>query len=346
MKFRDYVYVSDRKINQMYSQMTSGRMGDVEVKGEATIGVAKAGITVKSRGTPDSIQKLRQVIDRLRSNGLIGTITSQSEYFEGQIRAHCLLLGAKVFFLGHEPISGSVASSDPWKPASAAAFVGLSCSLEHMIGGGYDGTEDLHLLSEPRGRAKGYGVKWTSSNVGFAGALLASDNIENRQAKLDELRRDWQEKFALSDSNLAALCRYEFLNSVIEVLHDDMFSFEIKIFRDDWPPQEPKPHLTSRKLYRPLTWLLGQELYKSKIDALNKRKQLAKAVARTGIDPFRIEVLREIRRYASDRRPPVSTRYSPEFMIEQTYDIVAVRLLDGEIDGDRVILGSPLFIGL
>jgi len=339
MEFKDFVYLSNRKIDQMYSQLVATDSGQLEVRGEATIGFAKVGATVKPHEASDSIQKLARLIAHLRESGQIGTLADEAKYFAATISAHCLLIGQAFFFADVEVEYNGLASH---------VLLGLTCSLEHMVGGDYETTEGLDDLGTPRGKAKAYGIKWTSAHPGFAAKLTSADRVGERAEQLSELRRVWTEKYQLLDADRHALSKMKLLNGLIEFIHLKAVSsnFWGLALERTWPPAEPEPRVEMLHPNRILSWILGPHLYEAKIAAINKQWQFRQALNATAVDPLQIEVLREVRSRVNDLKPPVRLSYNSETMLKQTYDCLAVRVADAIIDGERVVLASPIYLAL
>jgi hypothetical protein len=340
VNLRDFVYLSQRKVDQMYAQLTAkSGVREFEVKGEATIGLAKAGVSFKGREPTDTIQKLAEVERHLKAASQIGTIENGAKYFEVKFTAHCVSIG-QVFFFGELSIQG----------APRQVLLGLACSREYMIGGGGEGGEGLHELGTPQGKAKVYGVKWTSSNVGFASELASIPSLEIRVDELLELRNQWTEKYRPSEADQRALDRKRFTNRFIEFFHlrRSPASPSFWNFRSakPWPPREPEPKLEVRTYNAPLHWLLGHDLYDAKVAAINRSWQHQEALKSTEVDPLQIEVLRGVRRRVHDRRPPVQLSYRPEEMLRQTYTCLAVRVAERVIDEELVVLASPVYVAL
>jgi Family of unknown function (DUF7019) len=208
-----------------------------------------------------------------------------------------------------------------------------------MIGGGYE-EPPLHDSERPLGKARARHVRVTSSNAAFAESLtkvgMSEDSIQEREREHHKVRNEWLERFRPSTADFRIIGKRRFLNNIVELVHLDPVSQigEISLF-DHFPPPEPKPPLKEGKLWRPLRWLLGDELYRQKISALNRVAMYRKADEKTRVHPLANAILGTV---AHNARNPEGTA--------QNHEYVAARVLDGSIKNQRVILGSPLYLAL
>jgi hypothetical protein len=327
MTLRQYVYISGTKLDQLHPQIPPGFMSaNIKGSGELSLGVMKVKLESEAAGdSATDIARLRDVVKYIAGKGELGEPGSEFPFFSGKVYAHCLELGGQIFLFGTDR-----ASTDD-------ILLGFSCSAKHMVGGGYE-SNSYEAPGTEVGKVRARHINVTSSNAQFASALASLDISEERVAELQQrhhqLRSDWLTKFRPTKEELAAIAQRRFVNAGINFLHyNPMSQIEFSLFGNEWPPDEPKPPLKTTKLYKPIAWLLGDALYRQKLGALNKLLMYRKADEQTAVLPMTQEILRTIKSQAS------STEGSA-----QTYEYVAMRVLDGVVDGSRVVLGSPLYL--
>jgi hypothetical protein len=327
MSFINFAYISQAKLNQMYPQIPGDFRPDKKKYGaELSLGILKLKAeTEQENDSASDISRLRRIVEYLSEEDELGEPSSFKRYFHGTVYAHCLFLGNRSFFFGSD-ISQQLTVN-----------VGFSCSTKHMIGD-YE-TPSASDWNRPLGLTRARYVPETSSNAGFAASLaslgMPQDDLERVERDHHDLRRDWLERFQPTLADLQAIQKRKFLNGIVQIVHHDPLSGIQFQFGNHFPPPEPRPSLRDKKLFAPLRWLLGEELYRAKIHALNQSAMYKEADQKTKVHPLAHEILTTIR--FNVQHPEGDA---------QNYEYIAVRLLDGIVDGQRTILASPLYLAL
>lgn len=119
-----YTYVSDSKIDMLYSQLPSKEARRISTELELNFGIVKASAS-KPELDSDLYSKLKVVVSYLKQKGLIGTVSKPKDYFAHKMKMH---LGNVSFYKGDDSmILYSGVSED-------GILVGLVGSSAHVVG--------------------------------------------------------------------------------------------------------------------------------------------------------------------------------------------------------------------
>jgi hypothetical protein len=328
MPMLNFAYISQAKLNQMYPQVPSDFRPDKTKYGaEFSLGILK--LKAETEQGNDSISdfsRLQRIVEHLSEEDKIGDPSSSKPFIHGTIYAHCLFLGHQSFFFG----------SDLFQQPTVN--IGFSCSTKHMVGNDYN-DRSATSWDKPLGKTRARYVPVTSGNSGFAASLatlgMSQATLRSVEREHYDLRKDWLERFRPTAADLEAIQKRKFLNGIIQIVHHDpLLNFQIQL-GNHFPPPEPKPSLQDEKLFAAIRWFLGEEHYRKKIHALNQIEMYKEADQKTKIHPLAHEILSTISFNVRDPKGGA-----------QNYEYVAVRLLDGIVDGQRTILASPLYLAL
>jgi len=325
---RNYLYISKSKLDIYFPQTTAAQKREHTAKAGVNVGVMNAELSVKSMPQEDDHRRLQAVLDHLSERGLLGTIDDPRQFFAGEIDARSIIHDSMAFFAAFRRIGDQT------------AWLGLTCSLRHMIGHGYKNLENFSQRDVGPTRSQ-YFVQ-TSSSLGFAQQLRTiwrrEADTDNAQCDPDLERRAREQAHQLTPRDQELIAKGHLLNRAILYVHPE--GFLVHFFRE-W--------LLSF-VFDPLMRLrFGREEYKTKIEALHRQTRFIKTGTvqsrfvfgggPSGKDANEIlsnqekELLSVVRRVAKNIDAPA-----------QRYSFVALRLLQGETDGEPVLLGSPLYL--
>jgi hypothetical protein len=165
---RNYAYLSRRKLENYYPQLPLDYRERVETKIGFDVKVAKLEIGSKLGELSDH-DKVQALEAYLADRGEVGDVDSDREWIRGRMKAGSLSDYPKLFVVGSP------------EPADYPTVIGLSGSVEHLIGWDVDRlkTDEPDLLLQRRSQEVGVGPLGTrifgstnSNNWQFADRLL------------------------------------------------------------------------------------------------------------------------------------------------------------------------------
>jgi hypothetical protein len=310
MHLRNYVYMSKAKLDIYYPQIATGIKAETSAKTSVNLGVVKAEVGGKLTAAAESDHnRLEATIKYLQSEQQIGTPLEPKTFFAATMSARSLIHGNMVFFGGSVP-----------NASTKACIVGLTCSLKHMIGYGYD---KLNNYSEMGiGPTQSEHFVATSSSLGFARTLRTvwakEEGFELVAFDPDEELRRRRERYELTAEERSLVERSGFLNGAIETLHPSNFVSLREMF--------------IAPIFDPVlrVWF-GKEVYKEKTDALEKLRRFRELDVQKQLSAEEAELLDAVRAATRNIDAP-----------PQKYEFVALTLLSGTVRDEEVVLGSPL----
>jgi hypothetical protein len=312
MSIRSFVYISKSKIEEYTAQISPLFSSKLSGKLKLMLGVLELEVSQNAADNTD-IQKLQKVIDYLHDKEEIGTIEDKSAFFAGEIYAHAILLYGGIFFFGIH--------NTPHEDT----FLGLSCSTRHMIGV-YE-YPPAERENEPLGLIKARVISATSGNAMFAHDLMRMEMAKSNEVQIRlnheaQRRQEILGQYRLNNVDKFAIQKYKHLNRLILLLDRERIRLN----------HEP---LLSEKMHWLLKRLLSEKLYRRKIQALNKLFLYNYFDRNTRENSEKMSILLSVK-----------TKCDRTFGIFQNYEYVAKRILDGKVEGKRVVLGSPLYLAL
>lgn len=346
--FRDFVYVSDNKVEQYLGQMDPASLS--KVSSETKFKAALVEHTVKAefeRAAPNRYANLQTVVAEIERRGLVGSLLDYTPWFHDRVSVKALLVRDKVFYVGRIS-AGSVLSVNYAFQCSLAHHVGMTSEkrtiLEDASSHGLDQNFELGRIT-----ATLPGV--TSSNSKFADSLSsASSSIQEAEPLLQARERDDSHfaRFFSSKSDADAYLAnrpsdYEFsLANKYLNWNDDFYNLTRGWFRGyrDGLLSPPSFSLIQsiRNAFgnRPLRRAVGEDSFGPKLVALKKLYNLRTI----------------LRRLTSDAESRILNEIAAVSAVESdtTIEIFGHRLLDGyyrrerSSEEQRVILGTPLYI--
>jgi hypothetical protein len=314
MTLRNYVYISKNKLETYYPQISGSAPVELTGKASLNLGVLKAELgAAGSTASKTDHDRLEAVLRYLRERNLVGTIDEPKSFFEGQFEGRSIIHGRMVFFGGFRKLEGK------------RSWLGLTCSLDNMIGYGY---ADLPNYSTTGiGPTSSEHFVPTSASLGFARTLQRIWEKEKlfEDSEFDpaaELRRR-QEEHQLAPEEQELVKSHAVLNGLIHFVHPAGFL-------EHWIRE-----LILTPFFDPIMWcVFGKRRYRGKVAALKRQKEIAKLDVDSLLSQEELELLSAIKSAAGSLEAP-----------PQRYEFFAMRLLRGEIDGQPILLGSPFYIG-
>jgi hypothetical protein len=309
---RNYVYISKTKLDIYGPQLSTGASERTATVG-VDLKVVKAELSERHSASDGDVFRLTDLVESLQRKSQIGTIARPLAFFRGVLTARSLIYESMAFFGGSEESDG------------VSTYVGLTCSLQNMIGYGY---KDLPEYStKDIGPTRSEHFVQNSSSLGFAQTLRSIWEVEQRFVAADfdaeaEYQRRRQE-YQLTDGQAALVAKKAGLNRTILYVH----------------PENVLSHIFRKLLmipfFDPPMWLVfgRRRTYKKKIEALHRQVRLERYDADRELAKEELEVANAIRGVANNISAP-----------PQRYEFVALKLLDTQVENARVVLGSPLYL--
>jgi hypothetical protein len=307
---RNYVYLSKRKVDLYFPQVPAALLDDSTVKVGFNLHVVKGEIS--KAGTPlTENQKLERIIAYLEKEGLVGTIERPKKFFEGTFSAKSITDGSIVFF------GGTLDLPD------RKQFVGLVCSIDNMIG--------LKRSDLPNYSQRSVG--WTqteyfvqnSNSLGFASLLNNLSAIHGTAIKndfdLDSINRARREKYELTEDERNVLSKRSWANGILK-----------------WADPPGLRHIFRGMIFgalakKLLSVFVGRKLLDEKSSVLNKIDYYQGIDIKIRLEKGDIETLESAFSVYRSTDSPF-----------QNYHFHAVFLNEGLVNGNHILLGSPLYL--
>jgi hypothetical protein len=353
MAFRNYVYVSKRKLDVYFPQVkwtkTVERTAELKLKG----GPVEAGISEKQATIESSHSQIEEFISHLRAKGQLGTIQSHQEWFEGDFLASSVMDGGLFF-------GGSVDDGNG-KPLDLV----LLASREHMIGSEYHKERDDYFSqTETVGPTETRQYNINSNNYMFGHTLSKLFSVEHLSNTIDTPIGDGDsivlEKYRLTDNEISFLEQSKTWNSqVFNILRGE----EWHVIQLDFgglfggPPLPRIPGSLKEKILnlirRPVArYAIGQELFNRKKDAL-KRKFVFDNLQKNSLEIEEREILRSAHSFMVNRRGRgihyefLARRLLEGYRIEPAQDLMyASRPPEDQGYISRIVIASPMYLAI
>jgi hypothetical protein len=339
MPFTQYVYISDAKIDTFYPQLGSDLPEGSAVKAGVNVGIFK--LEVERHGVdPSQLAKLARIIKHVHRSGELGSIEAPKRFFKGSFDAICVSIKDwdQVFLGGMCEIAGQ------------RIYVGLTGSREHMIGpsariqslGDYDLRYRLKIEMEPPGGKHPERLDLIEERTNRVAADIADSGMSCWPEFSYPLARIWLKH----NDFVAAEYQYERERElrVRELQPTDTDRDVISSWQVFNPlvrfmlrsPPGSSSALIRRVMKSLLSRLMGESLLQKKSEVIPKLDLLAK---------LRDTSVEQVLQY-EDRALLHTIRgiIKAETATRRRYEFVAMNLIQGEILGDRVLLGSPLYV--
>jgi len=346
--FKDYIYVSNTKIEQYLGQMADATLS--KVSSETKFKTPLLEHTVKAEfegGAKNRYAELQVVVSEIERRGLVGDLLDYKPWFRQRIAVKVLLVRDRLFYVGRIR-GGGVLQVNYAFQCSISNHVGFNpetrAKLEHANSHGLD-----QLFRDGPIPVTLPGV--TSSNWMFADALYsASDAASKAEPSLVDQAEATDEyylrffpskrEYELYLLNMPSDYDYELANTY-PTLNRDMYRLMRCLFggyrRDLVDPPRLSLLQTLKNIFgaRSLRLAVGAERFSPKMSALKKLHNIGVLSARIRSDA-ESSILHKISAVAS---PDADT----------SVEIFGRRLLDGYYrnrggSDERVILGSPLYL--
>jgi hypothetical protein len=294
-----------------YPQIAAG-VTATEVKGSVGAGPFKAEVGRKYEVSETDHARLEAVLKALEADRAIGSVAEPRQFFRGRLSARCLIHSQSALFAGY------VRTSD------SETCVGLACSLQNMIG--YSVRELPNCSERHVGPLSAEYFVPNSSSLAFGWMLrkiwAPNDLLSNVGGDIQKYVRARNVSYELASSEQKLADDLAFLNSLILYVHPP--GFLEHVFREIVLAPFVDPCL---RLIR------GRDWYHEKVETLRKQARLSRVDVPSVLEREDAETLNAVASAASNIDAPA-----------RNYEYVALRLLDGDVQGGRVLFGSPLYI--
>lgn len=310
MELKNYIYVSENKIDIFYPQVRD-MLSDAKATVGINIGFFKAEYQ-KEMKESDKIVKLNKIINYLESTTSVGTIGSPSQFFRGEATVKILLNRNRVFMFG---------TSDD------GVSLGLCCSLKNMIGSDFENIEeDRDRYHSSASFAYFENSFQNSSTLGFAWALnnvwKKEISFANSQFDFNKEREAALTKFKLTEEQVRIINEKPFFNKILEKYATRNEGLKIR------------PMDFQRPVRYFINLIIGKELAAAKYEAIvTRRRALVLKNEIHKLEKGNQELLDFVKR-TKDTITARSHRIS----------FLAVTMLNGTSNGSKVVLGSPLYV--
>jgi hypothetical protein len=342
---RNYIYVSQNKLDQLLGQMSPGELAKVGSETKIKLPGVEHSVKAEFDKQGNHFTQIRMVTEGLKSRGLLGEFLDYKPWFETSLGVDAMVVGDRVFYIGRTRI-----------PQGFELRYAFQCSLKNHIGIENVSEEVLQSCGIDRKIDLGRNLKLTILGINstshlFAAAMgSASLAVDRSEDELNEQRetnpRRFQQFFASekdlelyhanrpTSGDFVNLERGRDNNDAVLVLRGWFGGYRkglvnpgrvslLQSLKNLWEVLDPKPD--------------RHGLFFADCVATLKRMHNFRELSKRIRSDEESEILKAIDRVA-DREP------------EQNVSIVGMRLLDGYCKDKlsrgarRVILASPLYI--
>lgn len=319
---RNFVYISQTKVDLYHGQLPPEALNKRTAKVSIKAGMVTADVGSESVPNSSLAGRALAIADHVVRNGEVGDLTGPKAWIGDVVPLGSIVDGSKIAF-------GAIVSE-----GDSSTYLCLTASTKHMIGYEYEkAASDSYVGRSHIGSMRSRVFNMTSNNLGFAGALSSAFRPERAAAEddfeVDENERSTVERVLVGPHLWRAYKHKPNLNRPLAALERWRSSL-------GWfSPQ----HLVVRILryfviYPFLRLYLSKQELKDKVEAVSLLCDKPNS--------WQPSLGARERKLLSDIRGVVSSCSRERGY--GSYEFLAVTLLEGEVDGDRVIIASPLYI--
>jgi hypothetical protein len=178
--FRNFIYVSQTKLDQYIGQIEPAKLTKIETETKFKAGPIEQSIKTGFEGQRNKYSRVQDVVKEIERRGLMGDLLDYRPWFRATVPVKAILLGQRVFYVGRLPLPG------PLKIEYA-----FQCSVNHLVGiENFKDQIDRHGIGNinlPNITLTVPSI--TSTNHSFATALFdVCRSIESSEPQLSEER--------------------------------------------------------------------------------------------------------------------------------------------------------------